>query len=99
MHLCQSSSVTPSGIDDSSSSVRIAAGLALCRLGENETGLSTLEKELDNPNLIAEMYALRALEKVGDKAMTLKERIREEKDSRYEFSRRLATRIYRNLNK
>jgi hypothetical protein len=85
--------------DDESASVRIAAGLALCRLGENELGLSTLEEELDNPNLIAEMYALRALEKVGDKAMPLKDRIREEKESRYEFSRRLATRIYRELNK
>ncbi len=84
-------------LEDPSASVRIAAGLALCRLGDNDTGLKTLEKELDNSNLIAEMYALRALEKVGDKAMPLKERIREEKDSRYEFSRRLATRIYRNL--
>ncbi len=85
-------------LDDSSASVRIASGLALCRLGEVKAGRSALAKELDNPNLIAEMYALRALEKIGDKAMPLKERIEEEKNSRYEFSRRLATRIYRNLS-
>jgi uncharacterized sulfatase len=86
-------------LEDPSASVRIASALALCRLSECRSGLSTLENELDNSNLIAEMYALRALEKIGYKAMPLKERIKEEKNSRYEFSRRLATRIYRYLSK
>ncbi|MFW6099900.1 MAG: sulfatase-like hydrolase/transferase [Bacteroidota bacterium] len=84
-------------LEDPSASVRIASGRALCRLGEVDAGREALAEELDNPNLIAEMYALRALEKIGDKALPLKEKIEAKKNSRYEFSRRLAVRISDNL--
>ena len=78
---------------DSSGAVRVAAALALCRLGEPETAVQTLIDEIDNSNLIVGMYAMRALELSGVDSPEVRKAVEEAKDSPYEFTRRIAKRL------
>ncbi|MBD3327811.1 hypothetical protein GF340_00745 [Candidatus Peregrinibacteria bacterium] len=78
--------------NDSSASVRIAAGRSLCRLNKDDIGLEILKKELDNPNDIAEMYALWSVEKVRKRALPLLPLLDTMKTD-YEFSNRLLARL------
>ena len=45
------------------------------------------------------MYAIRALECIGDGARSQRQAIEEAQKSRYEFTRRIARRLTRNLAK
>lgn len=79
-------------VDDPSSGVRVAAALALCRLGGvQHAGL--LAKEITSKNVLSGMYAIRALEQIGTNAKPHIEAIRTAKNSPYEFTRRIATRL------
>jgi len=46
-------------------SVRIAACLALCKMGLDETYLPKLTEEINHPNYLVGMYAIRAIEQTG----------------------------------
>ena len=82
--------------NDSSSGVRVAAALAICRLGD-PVGSKVLAAEIGNQNLLTGMYAIRALELTGPMAAPHRDVIRAAMKSRYEFTRRIATRLNKNL--
>ena len=82
--------------NDSSSGVRVAAALAICRLGD-PVGSKVLAAEIGNKNLLTGMYAIRALELTGPMAAPHRDVIRAAMKSRYEFTRRIATRLNKNL--
>lgn len=53
---------------DETPAVRVAAALALCRLGQHKTYAPVLVDHIDDENLIVGMYAIRALEQIGSDA-------------------------------
>lgn len=80
-------------IADPSAAVRIAAALALCKLGKQETYARTIIDEIDNRNLIVGMYAIRALEISGADSPAARKAAEKATKSPYEFTRRIARRI------
>ena len=93
----ESASTLQSLLDDSSASVRIAAALALCRLGQIQFS-ETLADEIDNPNRLVGLYAIRALELSGlNQARRFSSRIEQAESNPYEFTRRIARRLNRRL--
>ena len=93
----ESASTLQSLLDDSSASVRIAAALALCRLGQIQFS-ETLADEIDNSNRLVGLYAIRALELSGlNQARRFSSRIEQAESNPYEFTRRIARRLNRRL--
>jgi HEAT repeat protein len=82
---------------DDDPAVRVAAALALCRLGEHATGASLLADHIGHDNLIVGMYAIRALEQIGVEARSQLPAIKAAQQSSYEFTRRYARRLAQNL--
>ena len=80
-------------LEDPSPAVRVAAALALGRLGRSGAPERVLAREIRNENVIVGMYAVRALEWIGDGARRVRADIAAARDSRYEFIRRIARRI------
>ena len=72
--------------------VRVAAAQALCKLGDLNT-LKLLVEHIKDPNLLVGMYALRAIEELGDAGKAHREAIAAAQKSKYEFSRRIARRL------
>lgn len=77
--------------------VRVAAALALCKLGRKRN-VETLIKEIDNTNLIVGMYAIRAIEVSAIDTPAVRKAVEKAKDSRYEFTRRYAKRLSGKFN-
>jgi arylsulfatase A-like enzyme len=84
-------------LTDENAAVRIAAALALYRLHTHENVLPYVVREVDSGNPIVGMYALRALEQMGDSARPALPTIRQARSSDYQYSRRLAKRLMTNL--
>ena len=78
--------------EDSSAAVRVAAALALCRLGQSDF-CGRLSEEIDNDNYAVGLYAIRGLELVGEDARPFLPQIKAAQDHRYEFTRRIAKRL------
>jgi len=72
--------------------VRVAAAQALCKLGDLNT-LKLLVEHIKDPNLLVGMYALRAIEELGDAGKAHREAIAAAQKSKFEFSRRIARRL------
>lgn len=72
--------------------VRVAAAQALCKLGDLNT-LKLLVEHIKDPNLLVGMFALRAIEELGDAGKAHREAIAGAQKSKYEFSRRIARRL------
>ena len=72
--------------------VRVAAAQALCKLGDLNQ-LKLLVKHINDPNLLVGMFALRAIEELGDAGKTYHVAIASAQKSKYEFSRRIARRL------
>jgi len=72
--------------------VRVAAAQALCKLG-NLGQLKLLIEHINDPNLLVGMFALRAIEELGDAGKAHREVIAGAQKSKYEFSRRIARRL------
>ena len=72
--------------------VRVGAAQALCKLGD-PTHLKLLVEHIKDPNLLVGMFALRAIEELGDVGKAQREAITEAQKSKYEFSRRIARRL------
>ncbi len=72
--------------------VRVAAAQALVKLGD-AAQLKRLVDLIDDPNLLVGMFALRAIEELGDAGKAHKAEIAAAQDSPYEFSRRIARRL------
>lgn len=84
---------------DPSVPVRVAAALALCRLGQSQEYVSLLAQQIESDNLITGMYAIRALEQVGPSAKAVLPAIRKARENPYEFTRRFARRMTSQLDR
>lgn len=85
------------GMSDESPAVRIAAALALCRIGFADEGAPLLAGHINDPNLITGLYAIRGLELIGPDARDQLPAIVAARQSRYDFISRIARRIEANL--
>ena len=72
--------------------VRVAAAQALCKLGDLSQ-LKLLIEHINDPNLLVGMFALRAIEELGDAGKAHRTAIASAQKSKYEFSRRIAKRL------
>ena len=72
--------------------VRVAAAQALCKFGDL-AHVKILVEHIQNPNLLVGMFALRAIEELGDAGKAHREAIAAAQKSKYEFSRRIAKRL------
>jgi arylsulfatase A-like enzyme len=77
---------------DTVPAVRVAAAQALCKLGDMDY-LKRLVEHIKDPNLLVGMFALRAIEELGDAGKAHLEAIATAQKSKYEFSRRIARRL------
>ena len=82
---------------DVSGGVRVAVALALVRLGQSDEIAPMLIRELDSDNYIVGLYAIRALEMMGDDAKPYLADIQSARNSDYEFTRRIANRLVAQL--
>jgi len=73
--------------------VRVAASLALSRLGQPQNGASIILKTIEDDNWLAGMYAIRALEWSGIRTPAAQAAVNRALDSPYEFTRRIAKRL------
>ena len=81
-------------LKDKDASVRISAAESFAQFGEVKEASELLAKEITNPNLLAGMYAIRALEAVGESAKEFSQvEIRKALKSPYEFTKRVAKRL------
>jgi HEAT repeat protein len=78
--------------DDDTPTVRIAAAQALCKLGDSAK-LKLLVGHIDDPNCLVGLFALRAIEELGDAGKAYQAEIAAAQKSEYEFSRRIANRL------
>ena len=83
--------------DDETPSVRVAAAQAMVKLGDGEP-IKLLIHHIDDPNYLVGMYALRAIEELGDAGKPYKTEISAAQNSPYEFSRRIAKRLINKWN-
>jgi arylsulfatase A-like enzyme len=72
--------------------IRVAAAQALYRLGDLSK-LKLLVEHINTPNLLVGLYALRAIEELGDAGKVHRDKITKAQKSNYEFSRRIAKRL------
>ena len=72
--------------------VRVAAAQALCKFGDL-AHMKILVEHIQDPNLLVGMFALRAIEELGDAGKAQREAVAEAQKSKYEFSRRIAKRL------
>lgn len=80
-------------LDDPSATVRIAAALGLCRRHDNPRALRLLAREIDNANLVVGLYAIRAIEELGDRARSTAPAILKATGSKYNTTQRVANRL------
>jgi N-sulfoglucosamine sulfohydrolase len=73
--------------------VRIAAALALSRLGRPEDVAAIILKTIEDDNWLAGLYAIRALEWSGIRTPAAQAAVIRALDSPYEFTRRIAKRL------
>ena len=78
--------------NDSVPTVRVAAARALCEFGDLNY-LNLLVEHIQDPNLLVGMFALRAIEELGDAGKKHRDAIDKAQKSMYEFSRRIAKRL------
>ena len=72
--------------------VRVAAAQALCKFGDLGH-VKLLVEHIKDPNLLVGMFALRAIEELGDAGKAHRTAISTSQKSKYEFSRRIARRL------
>jgi arylsulfatase A-like enzyme len=73
--------------------VRVAAALALSRLGQPEQGIPIILETIEDENWLAGMYAIRALEWSGVRSPAAHVAVKRAVHSPYEFTRRIANRL------
>ena len=77
---------------DPAPAIRVAAAQALCKRGDLSQ-LKLLIDHINDPNLLVGMFALRAIEELGDVGKVYRTDIAAAQQSKYEFSRRIARRL------
>ena len=83
---------------DTVPAVRVAAALALAKMGDQKTYLPMLSSHIEADNLLTGMYAIRALEQLGPAVSAVLPAIEKAKESPYEFTRRFAKRLSSQLS-
>ncbi len=78
---------------DPDPAVRIAAALALSRMGQPEKGTDVILQTIEDENWLAGMYAIRALEWSGIRTPAAMAAVTKAKENPYEFTRRIANRL------
>ena len=84
-------------VTDETPAVRVAAAQAMVKLGDGDH-INLLIQHIDDPNYLVGMYALRAIEELGDQGKRYKAEISRAQNSPYEFSRRIAKRLTNKWN-
>jgi uncharacterized sulfatase len=82
---------------DSSGGVRVEAARALCKMDLESEGMPVLLEELKIADQVVRHYAALALEDIGDKARPALKALMVARDDKYEYVRRVANRLVRNL--
>jgi arylsulfatase A-like enzyme len=77
--------------------VRVAACLSLCQLGQDDGYASMLVQLIEDPNLIVGMYAMNAIEQSGIRNQIASKAANIAQNSKYEFTRRYGRRLARLL--
>ena len=77
---------------DTVPAVRVAAAQALCKFGDLGQ-MKVLVEHIHDPNLLVGMFALRAIEELGDVGKKHHDAIETAQKSKFEFSRRIARRL------
>jgi len=78
---------------DPTPTVRVAACLSLCQLGQSKTYLPRLVDLIEDPNVIVGMYAMNAIEQSGIRSGVAAEAAAIALKSEYEFTRRYGKRL------
>jgi arylsulfatase A-like enzyme len=78
---------------DPDATVRIAVALALYRLGHASRSVEILAEEIRNYNLLVGLYAIRALESMGEGAQPARDAVVAARNHPYEYVRRIANRL------
>ena len=81
-------------LEDSDASVRVSAAESFAQFGEFMKSSKLLAKEISNPNLLVGLYAIRAIEAVGQVSRAfVKDELKNAIKSPYEFTKRVAKRL------
>jgi arylsulfatase A-like enzyme len=86
-------SVLTQGLTDDSGGVRVEAARALCKMDLDGKGLPVLVEELKNEDQIVCHYAALALEDIGEKAQPALDALKQARDDKYEYVRRVSNRL------
>jgi uncharacterized sulfatase len=81
---------------DNSAAVRVASARALCKMGRKGKALPVLLKELKNENQVVRHYAALAFEDIAPGTQAVYDALKEAKQDKYEFVRRVSTRYVNN---
>lgn len=73
--------------------VRLAAHLALCKIGDTGTHLPELAALIDDPNLLVGLYAMNAIEQTGTLDSTVKNAAERALKNPYHFTQRYGKRL------
>jgi arylsulfatase A-like enzyme len=77
---------------DADGAVRVAAARGLAMYGD-EAAVQLLAREIDNENLLVGLYAIRAIEELGEKARAAGTAVWKARKSAYDGTRRVADRL------
>jgi HEAT repeat protein len=80
-------------LKDSSPGVRVEAARALCKMDLEGEGLPVLIEELSGSDQIVRHYAALALEDIGEKAQPALDALKQARDDKYEYVRRISNRL------
>ncbi len=80
-------------LNDRVPAVRIATARSLYQLGSSQNTVQIIADEIGDYNLINGLFAIRALEWIGDHSAPERQRIREAQNHPYEYVRRIANRL------
>ena len=80
-------------LDDANPTVRVAAARSIGLLTSDKKALESLAREIDNPNVVVGLYAIRALEEIGDPSKHVGGAIAKAKQNKYDTTRRIAQRL------
>jgi arylsulfatase A-like enzyme len=86
-------SVLKQGLKDGLPGVRVEGARGLCKMDLEGKGLPVLVEELRNEDHIVRHYAALALEDIGEKVEPALEALKEARDDKYEYVRRISNRL------
>jgi arylsulfatase A-like enzyme len=90
-------SVLTRSLKDDSRGVRVEAARALCKMDLESKGLPLLVEELENEDQIVRHYAALALEDIGEKAQPALDVLKQAREDKYEYVRRISNRLVATL--